>query len=153
MKRSKYLASALSAFVFAGPALACSCVFPSSADEQLENSGLVFIGTVIDTGPRVDIRPWYAWMTPWHEKTQSPWDAERVTTFQVDRMLKGPATKDVITFVHRVSSPTCGVRYSLQQSGVFIGYEKSDGLYGTSLCISARFTEEEFIAAAERVED
>jgi len=64
-------------------------------------------------------------------------------------MLKGPDTLDTITFVHGVSSPSCGVMFQPQQSGVFIGYEQSDGFYSTSLCSSAAFPAEDFIAATE----
>lgn len=149
MKHIKAVILSLAALIFVYPAFACSCLFPESAEQQLENSNLVFIGTVIDTGPRDIKRPWWHWFTPWEERVETEWDAQHITTFQVDRMLKGPDTLDTITFVHGVSSAACGVRYQSQQSGVFIGYEQSDGYYSTSLCSSARFPAEDFIAVIE----
>lgn len=115
----------------------------------MENSSVTFIGTVIDTGPKEIKRAWWHWFTPWDDRIAPEWDAEHVTTFQVDRMLKGPDTLDTITFVHRVDGAMCGVMFAPQQSGVFIGYEQSDGYYSTSLCSSAAFPAEDFITATE----
>ena len=149
MKFLKPAALAILAFTMSAPALACSCLPPPSAQDQFDSSEIMFIGTVIDSGPKKDIRPWYAWMTPWHEPSLTPWDAEQVTTFQVDRMLKGPNTLDTITFAHGVSGASCGVVFSTQQSGLFIGYKRTDGFYSTSLCSMPFFSDEEFIAIAD----
>jgi len=149
MKRIKTAALSILALTATAPAFACSCLFPESAEQQLDQAGIAFIGTVIDTGVKEDKPAWWHWLTPWRDRPAPAWDAEHVTTFQIDRMLKGPNTLDTITFVHGVSGAACGVRYQTQQSGVFIGYEQSDGYYSTSLCSSARFPEENFIKAVE----
>ena len=114
----------------------------------MAHANVTFIGTVVDTGPRQVKRPWWHWFTPWDERVEPDWDAEHVTTFQVNRMLKGPNTLDTITFVHPTDGAMCGMSFTPQQSGVFIGFERSDGYYSTSLCSSAAFPEEDFIAAA-----
>lgn len=150
MKQIKFAIATVATILSTAPALACSCMFPESAQQQMESASVTFIGAVIDTGPREVKRPWWHWLTPWNERVQPEWDAEHVTTFQVDRMLKGPSTLDTITFVHRTDGAMCGMSFSPQQSGVFIGFERSDGLYSTSLCASAAFSPEEFIAAANR---
>lgn len=147
-------AAAMSATIMAisAPANACSCLFPESAAAQLDRAGVAFIGTVIDTGPKEVKTPWWHVFAPWREKPKPNWDAEHVTTFQVERMLKGPDTLDTMTFVHGVSGAACGVSYRTQQSGVFIGYQNSDGFYSTSSCSSARYSEEEFIAVADALQ-
>jgi len=148
MKLFKFVAASLGALTLASQAFACSCLFQETAEQQFDKAEILFIGTVVDTGPRQIKRAWWHWFTPWDDLVEPEWDAEHVTTFQIDRMLKGPETLDTITFVHGVSSAACGIRFETQQAGVFIGYTQSDGYYSTSLCSSARFSESEFIAVA-----
>lgn len=148
MKR--FVISALVAALVAGPALACSCLYPESPEAQMEGADLVFEGQVINVAPE-------ALQLTWWQKVQravmGPPEFEmrrEVTTFQVSREIKGEAGRN-IAIVHLPGefSATCGTSFRSGETYIVLAYESSgDGLYSTSSCSRAAYPNEAYQSPA-----
>lgn len=117
-----------SAVLFAGDALACSCLRPESAAQQMADAQLVFIGRVERTTPRGN-------------------DGMAVTRFAALRTLKGEHQASR-TIEHHTVSATCGVTYT-PDSYVIVIAGAEGGRLSTSLCQQAGFDWSDYVAAAD----
>lgn len=138
---------ALAAFVFiATPAHACSCMFPESAEKQMEYSDLVFEGQVINVAPEKLNLSWWQRV---RRAVFGPPEFEmrnEVTTFQVNREIKGTAGQNIaISHLPGQFSATCGISFRPGETYVILAYKSADsGKYSTSLCSSAAFPNEAY---------
>lgn len=127
MRRLAALALGTAVAAVAAPALACSCLPPPSAADQLARADVVFKGVAV--GETVGRR------------------GQATTQFRVQEMFKGrPA--DRIFVSHRLDSAACGVRFQPRASVVVIADRAENGTLRTSLCSAAAFPEAQYRRAA-----
>ena len=110
----------------AAPALACSCIGPTSAAEQLQGADLVFRGRV-------------------QASASSPLEA--TTTFRVLETIKGRAGR-TIRVGHARDSAACGVTFRRGSVVTVIADRDAQGRLRTSLCSLPRFPLEDYRRAA-----
>lgn len=130
----------------AAPSYACSCMFPESAEKQMEYSDLVFEGQVINVAPEKLNLSWWQRI---RRAALGPPEFEmrnEVTTFQVSREIKGKAGSNIaISHLPGRYSATCGISFRSGQSYIILAYKAADtGTYSTSLCSSAAFPNEAY---------
>ena len=111
----------------ASAAVACSCIPHESAVEHVAASDLVFRGRVLD-GTRASV-------------------GTATTRFQVVEVLKGRAGR-ITRIRHPIDDGACGVRFRRGSTVTVLGNRATDGAMWTSLCSSARFSENEYRRAA-----
>lgn len=138
---------AVAAFVITAiPAHACSCMFPESAEKQIEYSDLVFEGQVINVAPEKLNLSWWQRV---RRAVFGPPEFEmrnEVTTFQVVREIKGDASQNIaISHLPGQFSATCGISFRPGETYVILAYKSVEtGVYSTSLCSSAAFPNEAY---------
>ena len=123
--------AALGAAALAGAALACSCVPPTSAAEQLEDADLMIVATAAEV-----------------RRLPAEDDVRRMaeTRFTVSRTLKGEARRNW-WIRHGRDSPMCGVEFRPGQEYVVIAH-RAEGRLWTGLCSRAWFPIEDYERAA-----
>ena len=145
MKNRILILAALSAFATA-PALACSCMLPDSADQQMQGADLVFEGQVINVAPEKLQLTW--WQRVQRVVLGPPEFEYRrdVTTFQVSREIKGkPGMNIAIVHLPGQYSATCGTSFARDETHVVIAYKGAeDGYFTTSSCSRAFFPNEAY---------
>lgn len=143
----RHLIFVFAAFIFiAIPAHACSCMFPESAEKQIEGADLVFEGQVINVAPeKLDL----SWWQRVRRAVLGPPEFEMrndVTTFQVSRQIKGKAGRNIaISHLPGQFSATCGISFRPGETYIILAYKSVEsGVYSTSLCSSAAFPNEAY---------
>lgn len=123
-------ALALVAALSAGAAWACSCVGYRSAEAQLAETPLMFVGRAVRTVPEGAV--------PEPRPGPAPRIAGGVTRFEVQRTLKGRAMT-VRRIAHSTSGEaSCGVAFTPGQTYVVMA-RADEGRLTTSLCSQPQF--------------
>jgi len=124
------LPAALGAAAVAGAALACSCIRPASAAEQLKDADLMIVATAAEV------------------RRLPADDGVRIadTRFTVSRTIKGQHRRNW-WIRHGRDSPMCGVEFRPGQEYVVIA-QRTEGRLWTGLCSRAWFPIEDYERAA-----
>ncbi|MBI2261790.1 MAG: hypothetical protein HYU62_09020 [Caulobacterales bacterium] len=122
--------AALGAAALAGAALACSCVRPDSAADQLQDAELMIVATAAEV------------------RRLPAEDGVRLadTRFTVTRTIKGEVRRNW-WIRHGRDSPMCGVEFRPGQEYVILAH-RAEGRLWTGLCSRAWFPIEEYERAA-----
>jgi hypothetical protein len=147
----RILACLISSLMIAAPSLACSCLPAETAGQQAARADLVFIGRVIHTGPVGDDRPWWRRLVDRDSAPPPPAHRRQITTFQVDRLLKGDGDPGNVAISHLpgLRSEDCGLDFHGRAPQVILAFRRAQGGYATSTCHRARFPEAVFRDALE----
>ncbi|MEO0466776.1 MAG: hypothetical protein AAF216_09550 [Pseudomonadota bacterium] len=142
------LSAAIVSLAMAPAAFACSCMQYQSASEQAEAADVIFVGHVVDAGPARDTRGFFQRLQDWSTGHKPMRD--EITTFQVDRVIKGGVDGDLsIRHLPGIHSATCGVSFPKGQEVIVLAYSGSDGQLTTSLCSWPQFTADAFVESTQ----